>query len=92
MICNIRQKFLIVFVRVVDGVEEVFKVVKSDQSDLVGLWILGLECYCRKAKYDEKKRNAAFCNGACVLEIAQLEKNQRGEEKMEKKNCAQGNL
>ena len=37
----LRQELLVVFVRVVDGVEEVLEVIEADEADLIGLLLLG---------------------------------------------------
>jgi hypothetical protein len=37
----LRQEFLVLFQRVVDGIKQVLKVIETDQADLISLLLLG---------------------------------------------------
>ena len=50
LVAALGQKLLVVLVRVVDGIEQVLKVIETDQTDLVGLLLLGGGVVYLKAK------------------------------------------
>ena len=50
LVAALGQELLVVFVRVIDGVEEVLKVIEADEADLIGLLLLGGDVVYAEAK------------------------------------------